>query len=58
MDLIKSVLYSPQVACYPSLGFRWFRPRGGNDNDLRLQQRFQCSDGTEYWGEIPIFFED
>lgn len=37
--------------------FRWYRPAGGSDNDLRLQQLFQGSRGP-VWLDVPVVLED
>ncbi len=37
----------------PSTGLRWFRPVGGTDNDLRLQQLFERRTGEQEWIDVP-----
>lgn len=39
-------------------GLRWYRPPHGSDNDLVLQQLWQCSNGMQEWRDVPSEFAD
>jgi hypothetical protein len=41
----------------PTPRLRWFRPDGGNDNDIRLQQLFERGLQSE-WRDVPTVFAD
>jgi hypothetical protein len=32
---------------------RWFRPPGGNDNDIRLEQLYERITGERSWRLVP-----
>lgn len=46
----------------PMLRFRWYRPRRGTDNDLRLQQQWfdpnEHRDSEPMWIDVPTVMED
>jgi hypothetical protein len=42
----------------PTPQLRWFRPPGGNDNDLVLQQLWERITGERDWRIVPTFLAD
>lgn len=42
----------------PTMRFRRYRPRGGNDPDIVLQQLFQRITGEREWRDVPLVMED
>lgn len=37
---------------------RWRRPKGGNDNDLRLEQLWERVTGEREWRVVPTLLEN
>lgn len=37
---------------------RWYRPRGGSDSDIRLEQLWERVTGERDWRPVPTILED
>jgi hypothetical protein len=42
----------------PTGEIRWYRPKGGDDNDKRLELLWERVSGERQWRPIPYFMED
>ena len=42
----------------PTGELRWFRPKGGNDNDIRLEQLWERVTGERRWRVVQTILED
>lgn len=42
----------------PTGQLRKFRPKGGNDNDIRLEQLYESVTGETEWRPVPVVLED
>ena len=42
----------------PTGEMRYYRPRGGNDNDLRLELLWERVTGERNWRPVPTILED
>ena len=42
----------------PTLQLRWFRPQGGTDTDMVLQQAWASLFGKIEWRELPTVLAD
>ena len=47
-----------QMLWKPTGELRWFRPPGGNDNDLQLQQLWERVTGERAWRLVPTVLAD
>lgn len=42
----------------PTGELRWYRPRGGNDNDIRLEVLWERATGERQWRIVQTILED
>lgn len=42
----------------PTMELRWFRPKGGNDNDRVLHQLWERITGERHWRTVPTCLAD
>ena len=47
-----------QMSWSQTMQLRWYRPQGGNDYDMRLEQLWERITGERQWRPIQTVLED
>lgn len=54
MDAVKR----EELLWQPTARLRWYRPKHGSDNDIRLEQMYERVTGECAWRPVQILLED
>ena len=50
--------FENSVYWHPTMQLRWCRPKGGSDNDIRLEQLWERISGERHWRPLHTVLED
>lgn len=57
-DDIGEAEFSNSAYWHPTMQLRFYRPKGGNDTDVRLEQLWERVTGERHWRPVQTLFAD